>query len=1029
MATHNSTTLDIPLKGTDNVLEISRQSMPQPAELCEILSSEEVPLRHYILFALEYAHQNNLDSAIKVLTEGLQVAYEPNPRPRLPLHNLLASLYIRKSYLPGTLPNARNGLWSDATRHLGLAEKINPKDDTTWISKGLLLLARNSFDDAHRHFKQVLGENPRSIPAMLGMARIQFVRENYAAALTTYRNALRYQPDCKPDPRIGMGLCFYKLGMPEAAQQSFERAVELDPKNATAHVLLAMLQFNLCKLSDLTEEEIKNVYKAGFIHLKNAYSADKKNSVVGLFMGKHFATIQDMDKATAFAAKASTAHGLKSVQSEGFYLMGKIHHQLEKYNDACLAYGKAVAFNPDNLLAQFGLGQTLLFKSDIASAITAFERILSKEPKCVEAIAILGSIYSRSPGTKSKALEYFDKATNIIHERNTLSIQDPLMFTEMAQLLEQTDINKTTKAYMFALGICGQKIERGEPVEYMPELLNNVAAINHMDGRLEAAEGSYSKALDLCASKIQDNDVDIATEATITSIRYNLARLYEERNEIKRAEEIYKDISSKYHGYADAHLRLGVIEQSRGNFEAAAELYKDVFGMIDNKNVDAWTLMGMLQQKQNQIRNSRKTLERIVKDINRYDVYALLALGNNHLGIAREEKDNMAMKQELYKKAFEFFDKVLKIDSFNAYAANGIAISLAVHGHHHEAREMFLQLREAASAIPTIWLNLALVSADMQQYRNAVLLYTSVSKKFFNNEDDNVILSMAKAQYCYAKSERSPEKMRQALSMAQKAYRLNPSDKTPLYDIALIQQSYAQIISDKAPDQRTVQDINTAITGLGVAKGLLKTLISVPPKEHVYYDRDIAAQREKHGDSLLKILQGKLTDQEVFEAEKQRIMDETRRKREAEKQKQDEEEKIRLQKQEEEEREILERRRALDQGAKETQKELDEMNRERSERKRMVVSDDELSENDLNGDRENKRQKKERKPKEPREPKEPKEPKEKKGKLRKKSEVEGSGRGRSKSVDHDDDGEDSHRTSSKKYKSKEIIESDDEMSD
>jgi len=65
---------------------------------------------------------------------------------------------------------------------------------------------------------------------------------------------------------------------------------------------------------------------------------------------------------------------------------------------------------------------------------------------------------------------------------------------------------------------------------------------------------------------------------------------------------------------------------------------------------------------------------------------------------------------------------VLKIDAFNAYAANGIAISLAVHGHHSEAREMFLQLREAASAIPTIWLNLALVSADMGQYANAVLL-------------------------------------------------------------------------------------------------------------------------------------------------------------------------------------------------------------------------------------------------------------------------------------------------------------------
>ncbi|KAF8939465.1 protein required for normal CLN1 and CLN2 G1 cyclin expression [Dissophora ornata] len=1028
----SNSTLEIPLRGSDNVLEISRSNLPSPSELFDILRAEEAPLRNYVLFALEYARQKNVDSAISVLSDGLNVEYETNPRPRLPLHNLLASLNIRKAYQSGITPQERNAFWSEATRHLGAAEKINPKDDTTWISKGLLLLARNSLDDAYRHFKQVLGENSRSIPALLGMARILFIRENYIQALNYYRNVLKLQPDCIPNPRVGMGLCFYKLGMLDSAQQAFERCVEMHAQDATAHVLLAILHFNKCKQSDLSEEEIRQIYKTGFMHLKNAYSADKKNPVVGLYMGKHFAVTQDVEKAMAFATKASTAHGLKHVQSEGFYLMGRIHHQQERYVEALACYGKAVSFNPDNLLAQFGLGQTLLFKQDVAGAISAFERILSKEPKCVEAIAILGSIYSRSAASKSKALEFFDKATNIIHERNTLSVQDPLMFTEMAQLLEQTDVSKTTKAYMFALGICGQKIERGEPVEYMPELLNNVAAINHMDGRLDAAEGSYNKALELCISK--GSEADMATEATITTIRYNLARLYEERNEIQRAEEIYQDIGSKYHGYADAHLRLGIIEQSRGNFEQAAELYKDVFGMIDNKNVDAWTLMGMLQQKQNQIRNSRKTLERIVKEINRHDVYALLALGNNHLGIAREEKDNMAMKQELYKKAFEFFDKVLKIDAHNAYAANGIAISLAVHGHHTEAREMFLQLREAASAIPTIWLNLALVSADMGQYRNAVLLYASVSKKFFNNEDENVILSMAKAQYCLAKQEKSPEKMLQALTMAQRAFRLNPSDKTALYDIALIQQSYAHLVSERVADQRTVEDIKHAMAGLGAAKAILKSLIAVPAKEHVYYEREIAAQREKHGDSLLTILQRKLKDQEVFEADKQKIMDETRKKREVEKAKKDEEERIRQEKQEEEERDISERRRALDQGAKETQKELDEMNRERAERKRMAASDDDASDGDLDAaaEREAKKQKKERKPKEPREPKEPKEPKEpRKGKLRKKSEVEG--RARSKSTDRDED--DAHddlsssKTSSKKYKSKENIDSDDEMSD
>ena len=82
-----------------------------------------------------------------------------------------------------------------------------------------------------------------------------------------------------------------------------------------------------------------------------------------------------------------------------------------------------------------------------------------------------------------------------------------------------------------------------------------------------------------------------------------------------------------------------------------------------------------------------------------------------------------------------------------------------------------------------------------------------------------MILSMAKAQYCLAKQEKSPEKMQQALAMAQRAFRLNPSDKTAMYDIVLIQQSYAQLVTDRAPNQRTVEDIHHAMAGLGVAKG------------------------------------------------------------------------------------------------------------------------------------------------------------------------------------------------------------------
>lgn len=81
------------------------------------------------------------------------------------------------------------------------------------------------------------------------------------------------------------------------------------------------------------------------------------------------------------------------------------------------------------------------------------------------------------------------------------------------------------------------------------------------------------------------------------------------------------------------------------------------------------------------------------------------------------------------------------------------------------------------------------------------------------------MLSMAKAQYCLAKQEKSPEKMLEALTMTQRALRLAPSDKTTLYDIALIQQSYAQLVSDRQCENRTIGDIKNAMAGLGTAKG------------------------------------------------------------------------------------------------------------------------------------------------------------------------------------------------------------------
>jgi tetratricopeptide (TPR) repeat protein len=53
---------------------------------------------------------------------------------------------------------------------------------------------------------------------------------------------------------------------------------------------------------------------------------------------------------------------------------------------------------------------------------------------------------------------------------------------------------------------------------------------------------------------------------------------------------------------------------------------------------------------------------------------------------------NTLQKAGLYKKAVELFEKVLRIDPKNIYAANGIAIAMAESGHVEKARDFFIQV-------------------------------------------------------------------------------------------------------------------------------------------------------------------------------------------------------------------------------------------------------------------------------------------------------------------------------------------------
>lgn len=151
--------------------------------------------------------------------------------------------------------------------------------------------------------------------------------------------------------------------------------------------------------------------------------------------------------------------------------------------------------------------------------------------------------------------------------------------------------------------------------------------------------------------------------------------------------------------------------------------------------------------------------------------------------------------------------------------------------------------------------------------------------------------------------------MYQALKNTEKALHITPSDKTTHYNLALVQQSYAQQISDLTTEQRTSSSMRRAISCLECSQRTFRMLISV--SDHTLYDKKIAEQRERYGETLRTQLSRMMTEQIKYEEVKERDLNIARRNREAERAKLREAEEEKKRQQELENQKMEEVRRQL----------------------------------------------------------------------------------------------------------------------
>lgn len=777
-----SRSIEIPLRDSDEVIELDLANLPEGDEVLGILSTERVPLNYWVDLAVEYYKIGNDEDFVRILEKSRTEAdsiYKDSEKDQMRALDTLAAFYVQKANKEKE-KSAKKEFFQKATYLYTTADKVIMYDQNHLLGRAYFcLLEGDKMEQADAQFNFVLNQSANNIPSLLGKACIAFNKKDYRGALAFYKKALRTNPNCPAAVRLGMGHCFMKLGNQDKARLAFQRALELDSNCVGALVGLAVLELN---------EKKQESIRTGVNMLSKAYNIDAQNPMCLNHLGNHFFFKQDFQKVQHLALHAFHNTENESMRAESCYQMARAFHVQDDYQQAFQYYYQANQYAaPNFVLPHYGLGQMYINRGDTENAAQCFEKVLKAQPGNYETMKILGSLYASSPSQSKRDLakQHLKKVTEQYAE-------DVEAWIELAQILEGSDLKASLAAYHRATSLLQDLVQMDIP----PEILNNIAAIHFRLQNYDEAHKHFKMAWERCDIE-KEQDPQYYSSIAVT-IKYNSARLYEMFCQSDKAEKLYKEILREHPNYVDCYLRLGCMARDRGHTYDASVWYKEALSM-NNEHPDAWSLMGNLHLAKNEWGPGQKKFERILNNpATSQDSYSSIALGNVWLTTLHQPNRDKEKEGKHQERALAMYKQVLRNDPKNIWAANGIGAVLAHKGYINEARDIFAQVREATADFSDVWMNISHIYVEQKQYLNAIQMYENCSKKFYKNPNIEVLSYLARAYF-------KANKLKDAKFTLLKARHVSPHDTVILYNLAGVLHRLAKsTLADEKSNLKTV---------------------------------------------------------------------------------------------------------------------------------------------------------------------------------------------------------------------------------
>lgn len=839
--------IDIPVGDQeDEAVEIDLEDLlDDPTELCTLFENEGAAKRYWMTIALAYAKQHKVDHAIEMLIRGGNAiqSHGMNPRDKVSMVCCVCWMYLWKSReAPRVAPEGtrvseaktKEYYLQMATSSLNDAARLNPSFPPIFLARGVLLLLRaslqapsktvggigsekhellktavKSFDDALRVSQ---GKN---MLALMGKARALFSMHKYPESLALYQNVLQKAPSLvDPDPRIGIGCCFWQLGFKEDAKVAWERSLEITPNSKIADILLGLFYLDASGHVPVQSDDFLRLYKKAMTeYTQKSFKLDKDLPLTCSTFASYFLSRKAWDNADKLAHKAIQFTDVNAIASDGWYLLARKEHHAGNLERASDYYRRADdargGTDTGYLPAKFGMAQLSVMRNDLGEAKLRLEKMI-QQSKSHEAMILLGTIYAeevfvnQNSGGKEdkqaetkKAIALLEGVRNAWKDPKKTLAPDASVLLNLARLYETQSPEKALQCLQQVEQLELEQVPKSEYPEGVtdnaeihtatrkflaPQLLNNIGCFCAQAEKYEQASEMFEAALSACM-KAGERDPAMDTDTLVSTISFNLGRSYESRELIEQAIGVYKGLLARHEDYTDARARLAYIKlrqnPNKEGPDAVAKLYQDNTGDLEVRALYGWFLGRMHSRKKPaninedpEFRHYKHTLQHYDK----HDRYALVGMGNLYLIQAREmrrETDQEKQKRSAaYGKAVEFFEKALSLDAKNAYAARGIAIALVEDKKDYKtALSIFHKIRDTIKD-SHLYVNLGHIYSELRQYSKAIEHYETALSKDGKTNDPLILACLGRTWLNKGRTDRDIDAYNRALQFAQKVAKL-----------------------------------------------------------------------------------------------------------------------------------------------------------------------------------------------------------------------------------------------------------------